>query len=70
MKMEYPKFLYHATEVARVVNSIQEHELLGAGWHESPLPSAADLDAVEAETSTPGHLEMQPRVENFKKRRK
>lgn len=40
----YPKFLYHATEPARVVHSKDEHEVIGEGWHESP----ADLRKPEA----------------------
>lgn len=37
MKIEYPKYLYHATEAAQVVQSKEEHEALGEGWQESPV---------------------------------
>ena len=33
----YPKFLYHATESARIVKSEAEHQAIGAGWYESPV---------------------------------
>lgn len=58
MKIEYPKALYHAIEETRIVHSREEHEALGSGWHEAPLPSAADLDAVVSDP--PSHPELQP----------
>lgn len=35
--MDYPKWLYHATEEARIVANEEEHSSLGAGWHEEPV---------------------------------
>jgi hypothetical protein len=41
---QYPKYLYHATEPARIVNNYEEHEALGEGWSEEPhqLPLVAE----------------------------
>ncbi len=36
MKIEYPKWLYHRTEPARIVQDPAEHEALGPEWAESP----------------------------------
>jgi hypothetical protein len=69
-KVEYPKFLYHAAEPARIVGSDSEHDALGAGWVESP----AELEAPKAkapkgrsktktETEPQPQLEPQPEVE-------
>lgn len=38
--MNYPKWLYHATEKPVVVQNAEEHEALGEGWHESPVPES------------------------------
>lgn len=35
-KIEYPKFLYHATEPARIVADASEHAAAGPEWAESP----------------------------------
>ena len=31
---EYPKYLYHENGAATTVNSAEEQQALGAGWHE------------------------------------
>jgi hypothetical protein len=36
MKVEYPKWLYHATKPPRVVRGPEEQAALGPGWAESP----------------------------------
>lgn len=32
----YPKWLYHKTRDAVIVNSKEEHDALGKGWQETP----------------------------------
>ena len=32
----YPKWLYHATKEPALVDNVEAHEALGAGWYESP----------------------------------
>jgi hypothetical protein len=32
----YPKWIYHKTKPAILVNSIEEHKAAGKGWKESP----------------------------------
>lgn len=32
----YPKWLYHKTKDAVIVNSKEEHDALGKGWQETP----------------------------------
>jgi hypothetical protein len=39
--MNYPKWIYHATEPARIVANFEEHESAGPGWSESPAEVAA-----------------------------
>jgi len=34
--MNYPKWIYHATQPARIVQNFEEHEAAGDGWAESP----------------------------------
>lgn len=35
-KHEYPKYVYHKSQGAKLVTSSDEHEALGKGWHEEP----------------------------------
>lgn len=48
----YPKWLYHATEKARLVHSEEEHEALGAAWVEHPDDVVAEPEAVEVPEDT------------------
>lgn len=34
--MNYPKWLYHASEAPKIVSTKDEHEALGKGWEETP----------------------------------
>lgn len=43
----FPKWKYHADQGARVVESKEAEEALGAGWVDSP----ADLPTVKAQSS-------------------
>lgn len=64
--VHYPKYLYHATEPARVVHSEDEHDAIGEGWHESPAdltkpeiekaPAAPSANAVALEKMTKAQL--------------
>lgn len=36
-KFEYPKTLFHPTAAPRVVTSVDQHELLGPDWQETPF---------------------------------
>jgi hypothetical protein len=45
--MSYPKWLYHKTEGARMVNSQEAHEGLGEGWFDSP--AEAEVGNVKKE---------------------
>lgn len=42
MKQEYPKWLYHATEPARIVASREEHEAMGPEWKQTPTECAPE----------------------------
>ena len=45
----YPKWIYHATEPARIVANFEEHEAAGPKWSESPATEAtAATAAIEA----------------------
>lgn len=37
LSTEFPKWKYHATEPARIVNDQDEEDALGAGWHNTPV---------------------------------
>jgi hypothetical protein len=37
--MSYPKFLYHKSELPKIVESKEEHEALGNEWAEVPFES-------------------------------
>lgn len=45
--IEYPKWIYHKTEPAKIVQSKEEHEAQGTGWKETP----AAFDKKSDETS-------------------
>lgn len=44
---EFPKWVYHRSEAAKVVDSAQEQKALGSDWAELPFPK----DAAPAEKS-------------------
>lgn len=49
----YPKWLYHRSEPARIVEDQVEHLALGDGWVESPADvDASALEQDEAPKST------------------
>jgi hypothetical protein len=51
MFQQYPKWRYHATEAARIVNDPLEEAQLGEGWGDAPVEAAAP--AVEAAPVAP-----------------
>jgi hypothetical protein len=60
--MEYPKFLYHATEAPRIVGSVDEEKALGHGWANSPAehgvitcPSTEQMAASAEEDDAANH---------------
>lgn len=46
-KIEYPKWLYHATEPPRIVAGPDEQAALGAEWAETPAAFAAAGETEE-----------------------
>lgn len=40
--VQYPKYKYHATEPAKVVDSADEDSALGDGWVDSPVEAPAE----------------------------
>jgi hypothetical protein len=54
MTVQYPKWLYHATETARIVQDPGEQMELGAGWYDSPADVITDEQPVrQYVTGTP-----------------
>ena len=47
--LDYPKVLYHETEEPQTVGSNEEHQALGAGWSEEPVPYAAPVPLTDDE---------------------
>ena len=47
--MEYPKWIYHKTHPAKIVNDPAEHESHGREWKESPahFTEESDKEATE-----------------------
>jgi hypothetical protein len=41
--MQFPRWRYHRTESARVFESLEELEVAGEGWYESPKAAAAAI---------------------------
>lgn len=52
----YPKFIYHPTEKAKVVNDAEAHEACGPEWGESPAEAAAYADGVKAKAEAEAAL--------------
>ena len=48
MAEEYPKWVYHATEAARVVEDPAEHLALGPEWVESPADVGTAVEKKRA----------------------
>lgn len=48
---EYPKYIFHKSEEAKIVNSKEEQDELGKGWQETPFETPEE-QAPKAEEST------------------
>ncbi len=46
---EFPKWMYHRTEAARIVDDPAEQEALGADWAETPAAFDAPVEVEEAD---------------------
>jgi hypothetical protein len=46
--MSYPKWKYHKTETAKIVNSEEEESALGKGWGDSPADFHDQESAIES----------------------
>jgi len=49
MHIQYPKWLYHKTEKAVIVQDEAEHKALGGGWVEVPFPVDLEKEAEAVE---------------------
>lgn len=47
---EYPKFVEHATEPARVVKDLAAHQALGPGWGLDDAPSVQEAENAPVTT--------------------
>lgn len=47
--MNYPKWKYHASKPALIVEDELAEESLGMGWHDTPADAAADVQATDDE---------------------
>lgn len=45
--VQYPKYKYHATEPAKVVESADEDSALGDGWVDAPVEASAAPDELD-----------------------
>lgn len=52
----YPKFIFHATEPAKVVDDATAHEAAGPEWGESPAEADAYAAAVKAKAEAEAAL--------------
>lgn len=51
---QYPKWLYHATKPAQIVEDADKHAEAGPGWYATPgEAAAAETEAPVSDTSTP-----------------
>ena len=53
MNNSYPKWLYHATEVQRIVDTPAQHAALPPGWAESPTEALALAETPVPEPAEP-----------------
>lgn len=71
---EYPKWKYHPTEKARIVEGHAEEQALGEGWQDQPIPPAPPPAVTAADPqreSTAGEQDLAATpVEMFPKRRR
>ena len=49
----YPKWQYHATEPAKMVNSADEEKKLGPGWFDNPAQAVPKATAKKADEEKP-----------------
>ena len=49
-KLEYPKWMYHKSEVPVIVNNPDEEDALGKGWHDKFQGAETAPAAVTEET--------------------
>lgn len=47
--MNYPKWKYHASKPALIVENELAEENLGLGWHDTPADAAADVQITDDE---------------------
>jgi hypothetical protein len=68
--MSYPKWIYHKTEAAKIVNTEVEHEQAGEGWEETPAAFDEKSDETPAEpkgNQEPGNKEPDIKEVDFTK---
>lgn len=61
--IRYPKWIYHATLAARVVESCEEQEALGEGWSESPVEAPTAPPVLKVPQTPPPAPESAPAAE-------
>ena len=57
MKVEYPKWIYHKTQDAKIVQTKEEHDEVGKGWQETPFEVSEKQDPKIEESSTSSNQE-------------
>jgi len=57
----YPKWLYHASQAAQIVESAADHEALGPAWHEAPVAAREAGAEPGAETGAGAETPVAPR---------
>jgi hypothetical protein len=50
--MTYPKWLYHKTEEAKIVQSAEEHKKLGPDWKESPAEFESQSSSAKSQNES------------------
>lgn len=48
----YPKWVYHKTEEAKVVQTKEEHDALKGNWQEAPFAESKESDEKAPESSS------------------
>lgn len=56
--MTFPSWRYHHTEQPRIFRSLEELELAGNGWVDSPKKTAAPAEDVPAVPVTPKKIQL------------
>lgn len=63
---EYPKWLYSASEPARIVKDKDEQSALGDGWSETPVPDA-ELEVIAPNAEAPAAEPEKPKGKRGRK---